>query len=149
MSVDKSHLMKERIRDYFRACNNSAKSDFSRLFREDAIHYLPKGMFGPIRDPESLFEQWRRDAEENGSHWILEKCYCDADEMVGIAEWTAVKPAQEIYFRGVDVFLFGEDFLIKEVRVYYATARNPELGPNELGEFDYASTGWWVPGGPV
>lgn len=143
--ASKAEILNDRVERYFKACNYGLEDEFVRLFKPNAVHYLPKGMFGPICDAESLFTQWRRDSEENGSYWILETCFSDAEKMVSVAEWTAVKPAQKIYFRGVDVFIFNSDFFITEVRVYYATARDPKVGPNELGGFEYSAAGWWVP----
>ncbi len=137
--------LKWAVNAYFEACNSGDRQAFLSLFRPDAAHYLPKGMFGPILDVESLFAQWRRDAEENGSYWIIESCLADARGPAAVAEWTAVKPRQKVHFRGVDWFSFTSDGLIEEVRVYYATARNPDLGPNELGGYDYAGASWWTP----
>lgn len=130
------------VRAYFDACNSGDRSAFFELFEEGACHYLPKGMFGPFKDVESLFGQWRRDADENGSYWLLDTAFADAQGRSAVAEWTAVKPAQKIYFRGVDVFAFTPQGRVKEVRVYYATARDPSAGPNELGGYDYAGAGW-------
>ena len=138
--------LERSVNAYFEACNSGDRKAFSSLFLPDAAHYLPKGMFGPILDVDNLFAQWRGDAEENGSFWIIESCTADARALAAVAEWTAVKPRQNIHFRGVDLFSFTSDGLFAEVRVYYATARNPDLGPNELGGYDYAGASWWTPG---
>jgi len=138
--------LKAAVRGYFAACNSGDRDAFFALFEPGATHFLPKGMFGPFLDVESLFTQWRRDADENGSYWALDTVFADPEAGIATAEWSAIKPAQKIYYRGVDIFRFSAQARIEEVRVYYATARNPELGPNELGGYDYTTDGWWRPG---
>ncbi|WP_349358125.1 nuclear transport factor 2 family protein [Stappia sp.] len=129
----------QAVEAYFRACNSGEKSAFFSLFEDNACHYLPKGMFGPFTDVESLYVQWRRDAEDNGAYWVLDTVFADPQAGTAVAEWTAVKPAQKIWFRGVDVFRFAATGKIREVRVYYAAPRDPAIGPNELGGYDYAA----------
>lgn len=90
------------IENYFEACNTGDRDLFFSLFEVDASHYLPKGMFGPLRDVQSLFDQWRRDAEENGAFWVLESVIVSEETPTAAGEWTAVKPAQNIHFRGVE-----------------------------------------------
>lgn len=131
-----------RVAAYFDACNSGDREAFFALFRENATHYLPKGMFGPFGDVQSLFDQWRRDAVENGAYWVADRIYADPGMRCAVAEWTAVKPGQSIYFRGVDVFDFDEAGLITQVRVYYASPRDPSIGDNELGGYDYSVGGW-------
>lgn len=143
-SENATRAAEDTVRAYFDACNSGDRSAFFRLFETGACHYLPRGMFGPFRDVEGLFEQWRRDALENGAYWLLDTVFADEGGRSAMAEWTAVKPAQRIYFRGVDVFAFSTRGRIEEVRVYYATARDPAIGPNELGGYDYAGAGWSV-----
>ena len=132
----------DAVKAYFNACNSGDKQAFYALFEDDACHYLPKGMFGPFTDVESLYQQWRRDAEENGSYWVLDTVFADPASRTAMAEWTAVKPGQKIYFRGVDVFVFTEEGKIREVRVYYAAPRDAAIGPNELGGYDYQTGPW-------
>ena len=145
MSVNTAEKMLLSVSSYFEACNTGIKKDFVPLFHKNAAHYLPKGMFGPLLDVESLFNQWQEDARKNRAHWILEKAYADEKQSTAIAEWTAVKTAQNIHYRGVDIFEFDSNGYISEVRVYYATARDPNAGPNELGGYDYSTNGWWQP----
>uniref|UniRef100_UPI003BAB919B nuclear transport factor 2 family protein n=1 Tax=Stappia sp. TaxID=1870903 RepID=UPI003BAB919B len=134
----------QAVKAYFDACNSGDRDAFYRLFEPDACHFLPKGMFGPFRDIESLFDQWRRDVIDNGSYWLLDAVFVNPNGQMACAEWTAVKPAQDIHFRGVDIFAFSPEGRIREVRVYYAAPRDPTIGPNELGGFDYAAAGWSV-----
>lgn len=145
MSLISAKHISRSVADYFQACNSGIKEHFVPLFRENATHFLPKGMFGPLLNVDSLFNQWQEDARQNKAHWVLEKTFVDENQGIAIAEWTAVKAARNIHFRGVDVFEFDSDGLIVEVRVYYATARDPNTGPNELGGYDYSANGWWQP----
>lgn len=134
---------------YFEACNSGDRDLFFGLFAPDAGHYLPKGMFGPFHDVESLFARWREDAGKTGAYWVADRIYADDAARTAIAEWTAVKPKDGVYFRGVDVFAFDEEGRIVEVRVYYASPRDPSIGDNELGGYDYNDGGWHVPASPV
>lgn len=138
-------LLRARVAAYFDACNSGDREAFFALFRENATHYLPKGMFGPFHDVQSLFDQWRQDAATNGAYWVADRIYEDPGKRCAVAEWTAVKPGQNITFRGVDVFDFDEAGLITQVRVYYASPRDPAIGDNELGGYDYAVGGWHAP----
>lgn len=60
-----------------------------------------------------------------------------------------MKPKDGVCFRGVDVFAFDAAGRIVEVRVYYASPRDPAIGDNELGGSDYHGGGWHVPAAPV
>lgn len=88
----------QAVRAYFDACNAGDRDAFYDLFEPDACHFLPKGMFGPFRDIESLFSQWRRDALENGSYWLLDAVFADTKGQTACAEWTAVKPRRTSTF---------------------------------------------------
>lgn len=136
----------DTVAAYFEACNSGDRALFFSLFRPGAGHYLPKGMFGPFHDVESLFERWREDVAATGAYWVADRIYADPDRRAAVAEWTAVKPGPGVTFRGVDVFAFDEEGLIAEVRVYYASPRDPAIGDNELGGYDYAAGGWHRPG---
>ncbi len=43
------------------------------------------------------------------------------------------------------MFAFDEAGQISEVRVYYASPRDPGIGDNELGGYDYETGGWHQP----
>ena len=87
----------QAVKAYFDACNSGDRDAFYRLFEPDACHFLPKGMFGPFRDIESLFDQWRRDVLDNGSYWLLDTVFANPNGQMAWVPWTG--PSLEILFQ--------------------------------------------------
>ncbi|MFN3689012.1 hypothetical protein [Salinarimonas sp.] len=49
----------------------------------------------------------------------------------------------------MNVFAFDAQKRIVDVRIAHASPRDPAIGDNELGGYDYHGGGWHVPAAPV
>lgn len=141
-------LLNERVHQYFEACNKADVELLRRCAREDVVHYLPAGHPGPVSGVRPIMDLWGADVAANGSYWRVDFVAVDAERRVAVCEWTAVKPGLGVVLRGAEMYEFddGDDCLISEIRIYYASPRHDGRSTYELGGFPYAERGWHVPG---
>lgn len=136
--------MESLIRTYFDACNAADADAIAACFVPDGVHYFPPGMYdGPFRGAETIAEKWVGAVQNLGSVWTIDRMVTDPDSGQAVIEWTHFKTYQGKILRGDEWYVFDRDTgLIREIRAYYASPQDPDLGRLELGGFDYAGNGY-------
>ncbi len=139
-----STRMESVIRGYFDACNTGDAAAVAAYFTPDAIHYFPPGMYeGPFRGADTIGRKWAEAVDALGSVWTVDSFIGDPYAGVAVIEWTHFKVATGTVLRGDEWYRFDVTTgLISEIRAYYASPQDPDLGQLELGGFDYAARGY-------
>jgi hypothetical protein len=77
-----------------------------------------------------------------GHIWTVDHVLVAADRPEAVLEWTQFDKMGGI-LRGIDWFVFEPgSFRIEEIRTYGAAPIQPDLGRQELRDFDYAGRGY-------
>ncbi|NGO69562.1 nuclear transport factor 2 family protein [Streptomyces boncukensis] len=134
--------METAVRRYFAACNAVDRDLFAQCVSENVVHYLAKGMHGPVYGIDPIVERWGADVRANSSSWTVDGVYADERTRTAVCEWTSVKPGLGTVLRGAEVYRFDDAGLIDEVRIYYASRRDDTEAANELEGFPYAERGF-------
>lgn len=136
--------MEGTIRRYFTACNAADYDGLVGSFTADATHYFPPGLPDiPWRTADVIARKWIWCVENLGSRWTIEKVLCSSTSPEAVIEWTHWKDRLGTALRGDEWYVFDlETGLIREIRAYYASAADPNLGMSELHGFDYAGRGY-------
>ncbi|MFE6778216.1 nuclear transport factor 2 family protein [Streptomyces sp. NPDC057702] len=134
--------MEAAVRRYFQACNTVDHDLFTRCLAEDVVHYLARGMHGPIVGIAPMVERWGADVAAHSSSWVVDGVFADERTRTAVCEWTGFKPGLGTVLRGVEIYRFNDAGLIDEVRIYYAARRDESTPANELEGFPYAERGF-------
>ncbi|MFK4065526.1 nuclear transport factor 2 family protein [Streptomyces sp. NPDC029674] len=130
------------VRLYFEACNKVDPDLFAQCLSERVVHYLAKGMHGPIHGIAPVVERWGADVRANSSYWVVDAVYADERTRTAVCEWTGVKPGLRKVLRGTEIYRFDDAGLIDEIRIYYASRRDDSNEANELEGFPYRERGF-------
>lgn len=136
--------MRQRILDYFEACNTGDADLVAAHFTPDGVHYFPPDMYdGPFRGGRAIGEKWAWAVATLGSHWTVDEVICDPGTDRAVIEWTHEKRAIGVVLRGDEWYRFDPvSGLISEIRAYYASPQAAGLDRLELGGFPYAERGY-------
>ena len=135
--------MEATITEYFDGCN---EADFAKMvgcMEPEATHYFPAGApQGTFAGAAAIANGWIAAVERLGSIWTIDRFVADPSKRQAVIEWTHFKPAQGIYLRGDEWYVFSERGLITEIRAYYAAPALLEPQSHMLGDFDYEGLGY-------
>lgn len=136
--------MEARIRGYFDACNAADAVAIAGFFVPEAVHYFPPGMYaGPFVGAQTIADRWVQAVATLGSRWTVDQVITDSATDRAVIEWTHFKTQNGTVLRGDEWYRFERDTgLITEIRAYYASPQDPELGVLELGGFAYEDRGY-------
>jgi len=139
-----SEGMESLIRTYFDACNAADAEAIAACFVDDGVHYFPPGMYeGPFVGAQKNGERWVGAVQTLGSVWTIDRVVTDPESAQAVVEWTHFKTYKDTVLRGDEWYIFDSDNgLIKEIRAYYASPQDPDLGRLELGGYDYKTNGY-------
>ncbi len=132
------------IREYFDACNSGDAAWISACFEPDGVHYFPAGApQGTFVGAQAIGAGWATAVKNLGSIWTIDRIIVDAPRLEAVIEWTHFKPAQGVYLRGDEWYVFSKRGLIREIRAYYSCPPDAKEKRNhELGNFDYQGLGY-------
>jgi TPR repeat protein len=134
--------IEQAIRNYIQACNDGDSTSIAACFCSNAVHYFPGAP--KWSGASTIGDNFGRRVKEFGQLWTVDEVLVDADRRAGVLEWTRFDKMGRV-LRGVDWFVFEVGtFRIQEVRPYGAAPILPDLGRQELQDFDYAGRGYPV-----
>jgi hypothetical protein len=134
--------IEQAIRDYIQACNDGDSTRIAACFCAHAVHYFPGAP--KWSGASTIGGNFGRRVKEFGQLWTVDEILVDADRHAGVLEWTRFDNMGRV-LRGVDWFVFEVGtFRIQEVRPYAAAPIQPDLGRQELQDFDYRGRGYPV-----
>lgn len=132
--------IEQAIRAYIEACNDGAAERIAACFRSDAVHYFPGAP--KWSGASTIGGNFAKRVQELGQLWTVDEVLVDANRHAGVLEWTRFDKMGRV-LRGVDWFIFEVGtFRIQEVRPYVAAPIQPDLGRQELQDFDYGGRGY-------
>ncbi|MEZ5236597.1 MAG: nuclear transport factor 2 family protein [Acidimicrobiales bacterium] len=139
--------IRQRIVDYYAACNRGDVEALAALFTEDVVHYFlaPNLAPRPVAGREHLAHYWRKVQAAFDGCWVVDHLVADAEAGEAVIEWTLFwtppQTGERVATRGAEWYVFDGE-LIKEIRAYY----RQETATSELEGFPYAERGYSLPG---
>jgi hypothetical protein len=140
-SLSTAQRIEQVIRAYVTALNDGDADGIAACFCKDAIHYFPAA--AKISGATALGMHYANLVRGREICWTVDQMLVDVDRCEAALEWTKFDHNGPRYLRGVDWFVFEQEtFQIREVRCYLAAASNPDLGRQELQDFNYPKRGY-------
>ena len=133
--------IEEMVRAYIAACNDADAGAIASCFGSQAVHYFPSRP--KWSGAATIGDNFARMVEAGGYRWTVDQLLVDVSRAAAVLEWTMWSRQHGWATRGVDWFVFEPGTLrIQEVRTYAAAPLRPDLGRQELQDFDYAGRGY-------
>lgn len=144
MHLDRNRMI-DVVRAYYESCNQANTEGMLATLAPEAVHYFPAGApQGTFWGARAIANGWRSAVSRLDSRWTIDHLLVDETANEVVVEWTHWKPRQGVHLRGVEICRFDREGLISEIRAYYAAPASDPPDINELGEFDYAASGYAI-----
>lgn len=140
-------MKRERIVDYYAACNRGDVATLESLFTEDVVHWFlaPNLAPAPVAGRTHLANYWRKVQARFDGRWVVDHVLAPDEGDEAVIEWTLFwtppETGRRVATRGAEWYVFDGP-LIKEIRAYY----RQDHATSELEGFPYAERGFSMPG---
>ena len=110
-------------------------------FAPGGVHYFPHRP--PFRGGSEIGTFIVEDLRNRGGEYFIDRIFTDVEQCGAAVEWSRTYHQSDRILRGYEFYEFDPaSMLIREIRVYFATAPDPNKARNEIVGFDYASRGY-------
>jgi len=133
--------MEQTVGAYFEACRKQDASAIAACFAPGGVHYFPHRP--PFRGGSAIGTFIVEDLRNRGGEYFIDRIFTNVEQCAAAVEWSRTYHQSDRILRGYEFYEFDPaSMLIREIRIYFTAAPDPNKARNEIVDFDYAGRGY-------